>query len=169
MCSFCTRLTESSPPPTRISTLSEMTVFAATAIAIIPDEHCRSTVMPAVVTGRPAASAACLPLLFIATEVAPVAADTLFALGSAWMGFLGGLNFPLAVALQAQHGRDPANAGPRLYATDLLGAAVGAIAIGALAIPCVGIGTSCRALAVLLIAAAIPLIVASRQDRVSQE
>ena len=32
-------------------------VFAASAIAIMPDEHCRSTVIPAVVTDSPAASA----------------------------------------------------------------------------------------------------------------
>ena len=38
-----------------MSTPSEMIVFAATAIAIMPEEHCRSTVIAAVVTGRPPA------------------------------------------------------------------------------------------------------------------
>src|SRR5690606_16079952 len=38
--------------------LSSRICFAAMAMAIIPDEHCRSTDMPATVTGRPAASSA---------------------------------------------------------------------------------------------------------------
>src|SRR5205814_1298863 len=58
MCSFCTRLTDSSPPATMIGTLSTITRCAAIAIACRPDEQKRLTVVPAVVTGSPARSAA---------------------------------------------------------------------------------------------------------------
>src|SRR5437879_3195069 len=58
MCSFCTRLIDSSPPATMIGTLSTITRCAAIAIACRPDEQKRSTVVPAVVTGSPARSAA---------------------------------------------------------------------------------------------------------------
>ncbi len=54
MCSFCTRLIDSMPPPTAISTPSSMTDLAATAIACRPEAHCRSIVVPATVTGSPA-------------------------------------------------------------------------------------------------------------------
>jgi hypothetical protein len=58
MCSFCTRLMDSSPPATMIGTRSTITRCAASAMACMPDEQKRLTVMPAVVTGRPARSAA---------------------------------------------------------------------------------------------------------------
>src|SRR5438093_1307255 len=58
MCSFCTRLIDSSPPATMIGTLSTITRCAAIAIACRPDEQRRLTVVPAVVTGSPARSAA---------------------------------------------------------------------------------------------------------------
>ena len=54
MCSFCTRLIDSMPPPIAISTPSSITERAATAIACRPDAHCRSMVVPATVTGSPA-------------------------------------------------------------------------------------------------------------------
>ena len=50
----CTSEMLSSPPPTAICMSSSMICFAAVAIAIRPDEHCRSTVMPATLSGRPA-------------------------------------------------------------------------------------------------------------------
>ena len=56
-CSFCTRLIDSTPPATTMGTSSTMTLFAAVAIAIIPEEHWRSILIPAVVTGNPAAIA----------------------------------------------------------------------------------------------------------------
>src|SRR5437870_4863297 len=56
MCSFCTRLIDSSPPATMIGTLSTITRCAAIAIACRPDEQKRLTVVPAVVTGSPARS-----------------------------------------------------------------------------------------------------------------
>src|SRR5215510_15180051 len=56
-CSFCTRLMDSTPPATTIGTSSTITLLAAVAMAIIPEEHWRSTLMPAVVTGNPAAIA----------------------------------------------------------------------------------------------------------------
>src|SRR5215467_2101757 len=48
---------DSTPPATTIGTSSTITLFAAVAMAIIPEEHWRSTLMPAVVTGNPAAMA----------------------------------------------------------------------------------------------------------------
>src|SRR5439155_1001053 len=58
-CSFCTRLTDSSPPATMIGTWSTITRWAAMAIACRPEEQKRLTVTPAVVTGSPARSADC--------------------------------------------------------------------------------------------------------------
>ena len=58
MCSFCTRLMDSRPPATMIGTLSTITRWAAIAMACSPDEQKRFTVVPAVVTGRPARNAA---------------------------------------------------------------------------------------------------------------
>src|SRR6059058_1450178 len=54
MCSFCTSETDSTPPPTAIVIPSCMISFAAVAIAIMPDEHCRSSDIAATVSGRPA-------------------------------------------------------------------------------------------------------------------
>ena len=62
-CSFCTRLTDSSPPPMTTSMPSCMIWWAAMPMAIIPDEHCRSTVIPGTCTGMPAASALQRPTL----------------------------------------------------------------------------------------------------------
>ena len=55
---FCTRLIDSRPPATTTGMPSWMTCLAPMAIAIIPEEHCRSTVMPLTVSGNPAAIAA---------------------------------------------------------------------------------------------------------------
>ena len=61
--SVWTKLIESRPPPTTTSIPSLMICFAAVAIAIIPDEHCLSKLIPLTVTGRPAANAAFLAIL----------------------------------------------------------------------------------------------------------
>ena len=60
---FCTSEIDSSPPPTATVWLSWITCFAAVAMAIRPEAHWRSRLMRAVVTGRPAASAAWRPML----------------------------------------------------------------------------------------------------------
>ena len=57
--SFWTRLIESMPPATTTGAPSTMTCLAAVAIAIIPDEHCRSIVIPETSTGMPARIAHC--------------------------------------------------------------------------------------------------------------
>ena len=44
------------PPPMVICMPSSTICLAAVAIAIRPDEHCRSIVMPGTVTGKPARS-----------------------------------------------------------------------------------------------------------------
>ena len=61
--SVCTKLIESNPPPTTTSIPSLIICFAAVAIAIIPDEHCLSNVIPLTVTGSPAVKAAFLATL----------------------------------------------------------------------------------------------------------
>src|SRR5882762_6227935 len=48
MCSFCTRLIDSSPPATTIGTRSTITRCAASAMACMPEEQKRLTVMPAI-------------------------------------------------------------------------------------------------------------------------
>ena len=53
---------DSTPPATTTSILSVITCFEAVAIAIIPEEHCLSIVMPETVLGRPAAIPASLPI-----------------------------------------------------------------------------------------------------------
>ena len=55
--SFCTSEIDSRPPPTATVMPSTMICLAAVAIAIRPEEHWRSMVMPDTVTGRPARSA----------------------------------------------------------------------------------------------------------------
>src|SRR5581483_5386324 len=59
MLSFCTSEIDSTPPPTAICMPSCMISLAAVAIAIIPDEHCRSIDIAATVSGSPARSALC--------------------------------------------------------------------------------------------------------------
>ena len=49
--------TESCPPAATMSMRSVMICLAAVAMAISPDEHCRSIVIPETVTGQPARSA----------------------------------------------------------------------------------------------------------------
>src|SRR5215470_16592237 len=56
-CSFCTRLMDSTPPAITMGTSSTIMFFAAVAMAIMPEEHWRSTLIPAVLTGSPAAMA----------------------------------------------------------------------------------------------------------------
>ena len=104
-----------------------------------------------------AASAACLPLLFVVGRASFAMTGLVFGATAAWMGGLAGLNFPLAVSLVAAHTHNEARAASRLYALDLAGASVAAVLIGALAIPAVGITQSCHALAAVLLASAPPL------------
>ena len=62
MCSFsscCTQEIDSMPPATITGTASTITRCAAMAMACSPEEQKRFTVVPAVVTGRPARSAIC--------------------------------------------------------------------------------------------------------------
>jgi spermidine synthase len=112
-----------------------------------------------VVVGLQTASALCLPLLLAAGRASIALAGVVFGGAAAWMGSLAGCNFPLAVSLTAGEDRQEARAASRLYALDLAGASVAAVLIGALFIPAVGITSSCRALAAVLLASVPPLIV----------
>ena len=53
----------STPPATHTSIRSTITCLAAVAIAISPLAHCRSMLIPATVTGRPARKAAVRPMV----------------------------------------------------------------------------------------------------------
>src|SRR3979409_1457853 len=53
--SFCTSETDSTPPPIAIVMPSSMISLAAVAIAIIPDDHCRSTHIARPPVGQPGA------------------------------------------------------------------------------------------------------------------
>jgi spermidine synthase len=117
--------------------------------------------MLALVVVAQAASALCVPMLFAAGGARQPVVDGVFALAAAWLGCLGGLNFPLAVALLAGREGDAARAASRLYALDLCGAATGAVLIGAVAIPAVGIGQTSHVLAAVMLAALTPLVVAA--------
>ena len=59
----CTSEMDSTPPATTTSMRSTMTCLAAVAIAIRPEAHWRSMVMPDTPTGRPARSAAVRPMV----------------------------------------------------------------------------------------------------------
>jgi spermidine synthase len=111
------------------------------------------------------ASALCLPLLFAAGRASPGLAGLVFGGAAAWMGTLAGLNFPLAVSLAADRRGQEARAASRLYALDLVGASVAALLIGALAIPAVGITSSCRALAAVMLGSVPPLLAAIVRGR----
>ena len=54
---------DSTPPAATIFMLSWMICLAPVAIAIIPEEHCLSMVMPGTVDGNPAASTVIRPML----------------------------------------------------------------------------------------------------------
>ncbi|SKX89324.1 Uncharacterised protein [Mycobacteroides abscessus subsp. abscessus] len=56
--SFCTNEIDSTPPPIAISMPSSTICLAAVAMAIRPDAHCRSTLMPDTELGSPARSSA---------------------------------------------------------------------------------------------------------------
>ncbi|MNE35622.1 hypothetical protein D3C80_1293940 [compost metagenome] len=53
----------STPPATTMGIWSVMICLAAVAMAIRPDAHCRSIVMPATLTGKPAARDAVRPIV----------------------------------------------------------------------------------------------------------
>ena len=57
MCSFCTNEIDSTPPPIPTVSSPLMMPLAIVAIAIRPEPHCRSSVMPATLSGSPARSA----------------------------------------------------------------------------------------------------------------
>ena len=53
---------DSKPPATTTGILSTTTCFAALAMAIMPDEHCRSTLVPLTLAGKPAAKPLMRPM-----------------------------------------------------------------------------------------------------------
>jgi hypothetical protein len=55
MCAFWTRLIDSTPPATTVSMPSAMICFAPMEMLMSPEEHWRSTLCPAMLTGNPAA------------------------------------------------------------------------------------------------------------------
>lgn len=86
-----------------------------------------------------AIAALCLPLLFGLAQAGLVWIDIVFALVSTGLGCMTGLSFPPAVRALVGTGVEATRAAARLYALDLAGAAAGAVLVGAVAIPAVGI------------------------------
>ena len=83
MCSFCTRLIDSTPPPITTSIPSYRICLAAVAMAIIPEEHCRSILMPLTEEGNPPAKAAIRPML---PPVVPCCNAAPIMTSSTWAG-----------------------------------------------------------------------------------
>ncbi len=95
-----------------------------------------------------------LPLLLTALNALP-SADLLFPLLALLAGFLGGLEFPLAVYLtKGSIGR----VAGLIYGTDLVGACFGALLASALLIPILGIPQTCYAVAMSALAGLILLL-----------
>ena len=78
-----------------------------------------------------------------------------FGAAALWLGILGGLAFPFAVALASSGDGGTGRAAARLYAADLAGASLGAVLVGALMVPAVGMAQGCLAMAAVGLAAAL--------------
>ncbi len=95
-----------------------------------------------------------LPLLMLTSEALPVP-DPLFPLLALGAGFLGGMEFPLAV--QLTKGSVSRVAG-LIYGTDLAGACFGALLSSTMLIPILGIPQTCLALALLAMVGLVLLL-----------
>ncbi len=95
-----------------------------------------------------------LPILMLTSKALPVP-DLLFPLLALGAGFLGGMEFPLAV--QLTKGSVSRVAG-LIYGTDLAGSCFGALLSSTLLIPILGIPQTCLALALLAIAGLVLLL-----------
>jgi hypothetical protein len=89
----------------------------------------------------------------------PAVAGVLFSLAALSAGFVGGLQFPLAVAL---HSAGAASAGP-LYGLDLFGSCLGALAVSSVLVPGFGLPGVCLLLAGLAGLGLLGLLAAARQ------
>jgi hypothetical protein len=113
--------------------------------------------------GTVAAMAGCalgLPVLLRAGALPLALADAAFACTSMLLGCLGGAAF--AFGVEANSGDGAHDAASTLYAADLAGAAAGALLVGAVALPALGIAPSTAALGVVALALAVPLCLAPR-------
>jgi len=95
-----------------------------------------------------------LPVLMLSSKALPLP-DLLFPLLALVAGFLGGMEFPLAVHLTK--GSVSKIAG-LIYGTDLVGACFGALLTSTLLIPILGIPQTCLALALLAIVGLVLLL-----------
>jgi spermidine synthase len=89
--------------------------------------------------------------------IAPALQHGLLLLANAVMGVLVGLEFPLANHILLQEGREGSRVAGALYAYDLLGATVGAVALSAVLLPALGLVET--ALLVVLLKAGSLLLV----------
>ncbi len=95
-----------------------------------------------------------LPLLLITVSTLPLP-DLLFPLLALLAGFLGGMEFPLAVDLtEGSVGR----VAGLIYGTDLVGACFGAVLASVLLIPILGIPQTCYAVAMSALVGLILLL-----------
>jgi spermidine synthase len=93
--------------------------------------------------------AVALPLLF---AWAPRLPPLIYALLALVSGSLGGAIFSLAAAQAQAAGHGAGQVAGRLYATDLLGGCVGAVAAAGLLVPVLGIPQTCTVVALLNLA-----------------
>jgi len=107
--------------------------------------------LPAVLAGL-CATALGAPLVLRAAALHAALATPLLGGLSALLGFLTGAVFPLAVAHAAAAGRRNA---PDLYAADLVGASVGGLVVGTVAIPLRGLPGTCLLLGTLAASAVL--------------
>lgn len=77
-------------------------------------------------------------------------------------GLLGGLHFALAIKMTAGSVAASARAAGRLYAVDLLGAVVGALATSLYLVPAYGVATTILVLTLVNLGAALSIGVAPR-------
>ncbi len=90
------------------------------------------------------------------------AAEVWFFFLSGSSGFLAGIQFPLAGRLYLEHRREVARAAGQVDGADHLGAAVGALVVGSLLVPLLGIVSTCAIMAGLKAANLVLLLLPSR-------
>lgn len=86
--------------------------------------------------------AALMPAILLWLSVHRELASVVLGASATIFGILGGLHFPTGVAVFARPGQE-ARAGATLYASDLAGASIGALAISTIVIPVAGLLQTC--------------------------
>jgi spermidine synthase len=93
-----------------------------------------------------------------------IVAQVVFPALTAVAGGLLGLIFPLSVEVYGVSAGEIGKRAGILYGADLLGSCVGALAVGALFVPVLGLRETCYAVAILLLAGALQFIISEPGD-----